>query len=107
MKTSAGALSYLPVCRTNNMKKTIQYLKESGIQVIACTEKSDKAIYELDFKAPVALIVGSEEDGISNQLLKEADHVVKIPMRGKIESLNVSVATGIAIYEVLRQKTYK
>jgi 23S rRNA (guanosine2251-2'-O)-methyltransferase len=107
MKTSAGALSYLPVCRTNNMKKTIQYLKESGIQVIACTEKSDKALYQLDFKAPVALIVGSEEDGISTQLLKEADHIVKIPMRGKIESLNVSVATGIAIYEVLRQKTYK
>ena len=107
MKTSAGALSYLPVCRTGNMKKTIQYLKESGIQVIACTEKADKALYELDFKAPVALIVGSEEDGISNQLLKEADHVVRIPMRGKIESLNVSVATGIAIYEVLRQKTYK
>lgn len=104
MKTSAGALSYLPVCRTSNMKKTIQYLKESGIQVIACTEKADKALYELDFKAPVALIVGSEEDGISNQLLKEADHIVKIPMRGKIESLNVSVATGIAIYEVLRQK---
>ena len=106
MKTSAGALSYLPVCRTNNMKKTIQYLKESGIQVIACTEKADKALYELDFKAPVALIVGSEEDGISSQLLKEADHVVKIPMRGKIESLNVSVATGIAIYEVLRQKLH-
>ena len=107
MKTSAGALSYLPVCRTSNMKKTIQYLKESGIQVIACTEKADKTIYQLDFKSPVALIVGSEEDGISNQLLKEADHVVKIPMRGKIESLNVSVATGIAIYEVLRQKNYK
>lgn len=106
MKTSAGALSYLPVCRTSNMKKTIQYLKESGIQVIACTEKADKALYELDFKAPVALIVGSEEDGISSQLLKEADHVVKIPMRGKIESLNVSVATGIAIYEVLRQKLH-
>ena len=107
MKTSAGALSYLPVCRTSNMKKTIEYLKESGIQVIACTEKANKALYELDFKAPVALIVGSEEDGISPQLLKEADHVVKIPMRGKIESLNVSVAAGISIYEVLRQKNYK
>jgi 23S rRNA (guanosine2251-2'-O)-methyltransferase len=107
MKTSAGALSYLPVCRTSNMKKTIQYLKESGIQVIACAEKANKALYELDFKAPVALIVGSEEDGISPQLLKEADHVVKIPMRGKIESLNVSVAAGISIYEVLRQKNYK
>lgn len=106
MKTSAGALSYLPVCRTSNMKKTIQYLKESGIQVIACTEKADKALYELDFKAPVALIIGSEEDGISSQLIKEADHVVKIPMRGKIESLNVSVATGIAIYEILRQKLH-
>lgn len=106
MKTSAGALSYLPVCRTSNMKKTIQYLKESGIQVIACTEKADKALYELDFKSPVALIIGSEEDGISTQLLKEADHVVKIPMRGKIESLNVSVATGIAIFEVLRQKLH-
>jgi len=107
MKTSAGALSHLPVCRTNSMKQTIQYLKESGIQVVACTEKANKTLYELDFKAPVAIIVGSEEDGISNQLLKEADHVAKIPMRGKIESLNVSVATGIAIYEVLRQKSYK
>jgi len=107
MKTSAGALSYLPVCRTDNMKKTIQYLKESGIQIVACTEKASQSLYELDFKAPVALIVGSEEDGISNQLLKEADHVAKIPMRGKIESLNVSVATGIAIYEVLRQKQRK
>ena len=106
MKTSSGALNHISVCREPDLTETVKYLQASGIQVIACTEKADKTLYELDVKAPVALIVGSEEDGISSQLLKEADHVVKIPMRGKIESLNVSVATGIAIYEVIRQKVH-
>lgn len=107
MKTSAGALSHLPVCREKDLKKTIKFLKESGIQIIACTEKGDKSIYELDLNVPLALIMGSEEDGISPQLLKEADHLAKIPLRGKISSLNVSVAAGISIYEAIRQKSYK
>jgi len=107
MKTSAGALSHMPVCREKDLKKTLKFLKESGVQLIACTEKGDKSIYELDLNVPLALIMGSEEDGISPQLLKEADHLAKIPMRGKINSLNVSVAAGISIYEAIRQKGYK
>jgi 23S rRNA (guanosine2251-2'-O)-methyltransferase len=104
MKTSAGALNHLPVCREKDLKKTIKFLQENGIMVVACTEKADKNIYEVEFNQPVALLMGSEEDGISDVLLKEADVLVKIPLKGKIESLNVSVAVGVAVYEVVRQK---
>lgn len=107
MKTSAGALSHLPVCRVKDMKKTIQFLKENGIQIVACTEKAEKLLYEVELNVPLALIMGSEEDGISNQLLKDADYLAKIPMHGKIESLNVSVAAGISLYEAIRQKNHK
>lgn len=107
MKTSAGALSHLPVCRVKDMKKTIHFLKENGVQIIACTEKGNSLLYEINLNTPIALIMGSEEDGISPQLLKEADYLAKIPMRGKISSLNVSVAAGISIYEVIRQKSHK
>jgi len=104
MKTSAGALNHLPVCRETDLKKTIKFLRDNGIMIVACTEKADKNIYEVKFDRPVTLIMGSEEDGISETLLRECDELVKIPMKGKIESLNVSVATGVAIYEVVRQK---
>lgn len=107
MKTSAGALSHLPVCRVKDMKKTLHFLRESGIQIIACTEKATDLLYDVDLNTPLALIMGSEEDGISPQLLKDADRLAKIPMRGKISSLNVSVAAGISIYEALRQRGYK
>ncbi|MCI0751118.1 MAG: 23S rRNA (guanosine(2251)-2'-O)-methyltransferase RlmB [Flammeovirgaceae bacterium] len=104
MKTSAGALNHVPVCREKDLKKTIKLLQESGIMVVACTEKAERTIYEITFNRPVALLMGSEEDGISDVLLRGVDELVKIPMKGKIESLNVSVAAGIAIYEVVRQK---
>lgn len=104
MKTSAGALSHLPVCREKDLKKTIKFLHENGIMVVACTEKGSKDIYEVEFNRPVALIMGSEEDGISETLLRDADELVRIPLKGKIESLNVSVAAGVAMYEVVRQK---
>lgn len=107
MKTSAGALSHLPVCRVKDMKKTIQFLKENGVQIIACTEKGNSMLYEINLNTPLALVMGSEEDGISPQLLKEADYLAKIPMKGKISSLNVSVAAGISIYEAIRQKNHK
>ena len=107
MKTSAGALSHLPVCRVKDMKKTFQTLKDNGIQIIACTEKAQQTIYEMDMKSPLAIIMGSEEDGISPQLLKQADALALIPMKGKISSLNVSVSAGIAIYEAIRQKNHK
>lgn len=107
MKTSAGALSHLPVCRVKDMKKTIHFLKENGVQIIACTEKGNSLLYEINLNTPIAMIMGSEEDGISPQLLKEADYLAKIPMKGKISSLNVSVAAGISIYEAIRQKNHK
>lgn len=104
MKTSAGALNHLPVCREKDLRKTIKFLQENGMMVVACTEKADKEIYEVEFNQPVALLMGSEEDGISDTFLRESDVLVKIPMKGKIESLNVSVAVGVAVYEVVRQK---
>ncbi len=107
MKTSAGALNHLPICREFDLSRTIRRLKENGIQVIACTEKAEKTLYETNLSGPVAVILGSEEDGISNQLIKDADHLAKIPMRGNIASLNVSVSAGIALFEVIRQKNYK
>jgi len=107
MKTSAGALSYLPVCRVRDLKKTIQTLKENGIQILTCTEKATQPLYEVDMKSPIALLLGSEEDGITPMLLRDVDHLVKIPMYGNIGSLNVSVSAGIALYEVIRQKNYK
>jgi 23S rRNA (guanosine2251-2'-O)-methyltransferase len=104
MKTSAGALNHLPVCREKDLKKTLQLLRDNGIRVVACTEKASKDLYEVNLTGPVALIMGSEEDGISDPLLREADELAKIPMKGRIGSLNVSVAAGVAIYEVVRQK---
>jgi 23S rRNA (guanosine2251-2'-O)-methyltransferase len=103
MKTSAGALSHLPVCREKDLKKTMKFLRDNGIMIVACTEKASKTLYEVEFGRPVALIMGSEEDGISDILIREADELVKIPMAGKIGSLNVSVAAGIVIYEAVRQ----
>lgn len=107
VKTSAGALNHLPVCRVRDLAATIKLLQDNGIQVIACTEKAEKILYEVDMKVPTALIVGSEEDGISDKLLRKADILAKIPMNGKISSLNVSVAAGVAIYEVVRQQLGK
>lgn len=103
MKTSAGALNHVPVCRERDLKKTISYLQESGMRVVACTEKAEKTIFDIDLKGPCALIMGSEEDGIAGDLIRQADDLAKIPLKGKIGSLNVSVAAGIAVYEVVRQ----
>ncbi len=104
MKTSAGALNILPVCREENLKNTINNLKASGISVIACTEKTESSIYDTDLTGPIAIIMGSEENGISPEYLKLCHNKVKIPISGKIESLNVSVSAGIVIYEILRQR---
>lgn len=104
MKTSAGALNHLAVCREKDLKATLRYLRESGVRVIACTEKGKDDIFKTPLTGPLALIMGSEEDGISEPLLRGADELVKIPMKGKIGSLNVSVASGIAIYAVLRAR---
>lgn len=104
MKTSAGALNHLPICREKDLKKTIKFLHDSGIRVIACTEKAEKNLYDMQMTGPIALILGSEEDGISEPLIIDADELVKLPMKGKINSLNVSVAASLAMYEVVRQR---
>ncbi len=104
VKTSAGALHHIPVCRTGNLVKTVQYLKDSGIKIVAATEMAGKIYTGIDMKVPVAIIVGSEEHGISPSLLNMADELVTIPIRGKIGSLNVSVAAALMIYEAVRQR---
>jgi len=105
MKTSAGALGYIPVCREENLKTTIKYLKDNGLTVIACTEKTNDSIFDLDFKEPCAILLGSEENGISPEYLKLADYRGKIPMTGQIGSLNVSVSAAVAVFEVVRQRS--
>jgi len=104
IKTSAGALHRIKVCREDNLKNTLEFLKESGLQIVACHEKTDHLIYDADFKQPTAVIMGSEENGISNEYLKRSDMQVKIPMAGKIASLNVSVASGIVLFEAVKQR---
>ena len=104
IKTSAGALHIVPVCRTSNMAQTIKYLKMSGISVYAITEKTETLYYGSDMNIPLALIIGSEETGIAPILLKEADAFLKIPLKGKINSLNASVAASILMYEVVKQR---
>lgn len=104
LKTSAGALNYIPIIREENLKNTLTYLKDSGFQLVACSEKADKMIYQADFTPPLAIIMGSEEDGVSPEYLRKTDMMVKIPQVGKIESLNVSVATGMILSEVVRQR---
>lgn len=107
IKTSAGALNHVAVCRVRDLTKTMTLLQENGIQVVACTEKAVKTLYETDLNMPTALVLGSEEDGVSDGLIRKADALAKIPMKGKVASLNVSVAAGIAIYEVVRQQQKK
>lgn len=104
IKTSAGALFNIPVCREDNLAKTARFLQESGIQLIASSEKTNDTIYKPDYTVPTAIIVGAEDVGISNELLRTADHLAKIPMFGEIASLNVSVSAGVLIYEAIRQR---
>jgi len=104
IKTSAGALHKITVCRTWNLKLALQFMKDSGIQLVGCTEKTQDNMYKPDYTPPTAIIMGSEEDGVSPEFLKMCDARAKIPMAGKIASLNVSVATGVILYEALRQR---
>jgi len=105
VKTSAGALHTFPVCREKSIVRSIEYLKESGLKVIAAGEKSAKNAGELPLGGPSVLIMGSEDKGISRELMALSDCQVKIPMQGSIGSLNVSVAAGILLYEIARQRS--
>lgn len=104
VKTSAGALMTLPVCRENSLKETLRYLKNSGFRLIAATEKASANYTDVSYTDPVAIIMGAEDTGVAPEHLKMCDDLVSIPLLGKIGSLNVSVAAGVLIYEAVRQK---
>lgn len=104
VKTSAGALLKIPVCRVKNLTNTIKYLQQSGIQLVAATEKAEDFYYKVDFSIPTAILLGAEDRGVDMEFLKVADQMVKIPILGAIESLNVSVAASILIYEAVKQR---
>lgn len=104
IKTSAGALHNIPVCREKNLKLTIEYLKGSGIKIVAATEKASQPYFTSDMKMPCCIIMGSEDSGISPEYLKRADEKVLIPMNNVVQSLNVSVAAGIILFEAFRQR---
>ena len=106
MKASAGALNRIPVCKTDDLKNSLFYLQQSGLRLIACTEKSATPLYQVNLRGSVAVIMGSEENGITQDLINMSDIKAKIPMRGEISSLNVGVATGMVLYEKLRQELY-
>jgi 23S rRNA (guanosine2251-2'-O)-methyltransferase len=105
IKSSAGAVHQIPICRSYNLKDTITFLKNSGLKVVGVTEKTGTLMYKVDFTEPTVIIMGSEEDGISPEYLKLCDTTCKIPMQGPVESLNVSVATAVALFEVVRQRS--
>lgn len=104
VKTSAGGLFYVPVCRERDLVKTVKFLKESGVKVVAASEKAAVNYTKTDYTVPVAVVMGSEDIGISDEILRLCDELVAIPMLGNIGSLNVSVAAGIMMYEVVRQR---
>ncbi len=104
VKTSAGALHHLPVCRVHTILQAVKDLRKSGYKVVAVSEKADINYTMTDYTVPVALVMGAEDHGISPEVLRECDTFVSIPMFGKIGSLNVSVATAVAVYEVVRQR---
>lgn len=106
VKTSAGALNRIPVCKTDDLKNSLFYLQQSGIRLIACTEKAKSKLYETNLRGSVAIILGSEENGITQDLINMSDIATRVPMRGDIASLNVGVAAGMVLYEKLRQETY-
>jgi 23S rRNA (guanosine2251-2'-O)-methyltransferase len=104
IKTSAGALHRIPVCRHPRLSEVARFLQESGVRLFAASEKASDSIHRTDMTGPAAIVMGGEERGISDDLLRRADSLVSIPMKGAIASLNVSVAAGVMLFEVLRQR---
>jgi 23S rRNA (guanosine2251-2'-O)-methyltransferase len=105
IKTSAGALMTMPICKVRILTETVKHLKDRGLRIVSCTEKTDDLHTAADLSGPIAIVMGSEEIGISREIVNISDNAVKLPMLGTIESLNVSVACGILLYEVIRQRT--
>lgn len=103
IKTSSGALHKIPVCKTRDLVETVEYLKNAGLRVVACTEKTNDFVFDVTLSGPTAIILGSEEDGISQELLTLAHQRAKIPLLGTIGSYNVGVSAGVILYEKMRQ----
>lgn len=106
IKTSAGALNRIKVCKTDSLKDTLFYIQQCGVRLVACTEKASVPLFETNLRGSVAVIMGSEKDGVSQDLINLSDISCRIPMRGEIASLNVSVAAGMVLYEKLRQELF-
>lgn len=106
IKSSSGALNKIPICRHDNTEEVLTYLKECGIKLIACSEKAKNKYCEQDYNYPLCVIMGSENEGVSESCMSMSDIQIYIPMKGEIESLNVSVASGIILFEILRQRFY-
>lgn len=104
MKTATGAIFNVPICKVDNLKDTVYYMQAEGIQVVAATEKSNDFIYDVDMSGPTAIVMGNEQKGITLGMQKIADRKAKLPILGEIKSLNVSVACGAVLYEVVRQR---
>lgn len=104
VKTSAGALLHIPVCRERSIASAVRYLKESGLTVIGASEKGSHSYTTADFTGPVAIVMGAEDTGISDEVLRQCDRLAAIPVIGSIGSLNVSVAAGVMMYEAVRQR---
>jgi len=104
LKASSGAIFNVPISKVNNLKDAIYLLKENNIEIMGLEQNAKKLIYDINLKKPLALLIGSEEKGISKGILKMVDQKTKIPMTGTVESLNVSVAVSVALFEVLRQR---
>ncbi len=107
VKTSVGATQYVPVVRVNNINETIRELKDRGVWVVGTDGNADKLYYEQDLTGPIAIIIGSEGRGMNSLTMKNCDYLVKIPMMGKITSLNASVSGGIVMFEALKQRINK
>ncbi len=104
IKTSAGAAFKVPICKVDHIKDAIFQLKAYGVKLVAATEKTEDSVYDVDFKEPMAIVMGSEHKGVSTSVLKMMDYKAKLPLLGEIESLNVSVACGAFLYEAVRQR---
>lgn len=104
IKTSAGAIYNMKICKEKNLAHTVDFLQQSGVQIFAATEKAQKLVYDVDFTQPCALVMGNEETGISKEVLHHSDEKIKLPIEGKTQSLNVSVACGAILYEAVRQR---
>ena len=104
IKTSAGAAFKVPIAKVDHLKDAVFYLQASGVKVVSATEKTDKSVYDISFTTSIAIVMGSEDRGITPSILKASDYTAKLPLQGEIASLNVSVACAVFLYEAVRQR---